>query len=196
VHLGTGFLSTPFLLHVLSEGGRLDLAYALLVQDTIPSWLYAVTKGATTIWESWEGVKEDGSLFGSLNHYSYGAVGSWLYQVVAGIEIGAPGYKEIRIQPRPGGGLTYARATYESMHGLIASAWEIEGGTLRLTVVIPPNTRATVRLPGATLDEVQEGDVPLEQAEGIRSAEQVAAAVEVQLGAGQYVFGYPYHERS
>ena len=196
VHLGTGFLSTPFLLHVLSEGGRLDLAYALLVQDTIPSWLYAVTKGATTIWESWEGVKEDGSLFGSLNHYSYGAVGSWLYQVVAGIEIGAPGYKEIYIQPRPGGGLTYARATYESMHGLIASAWEIEGGTLRLTVVIPPNTRATVRLPGATLDEVQEGDVPLEQAEGIRSAEQVAAAVEVQLGAGQYVFGYPYHERS
>ncbi|MFN2228983.1 MAG: family 78 glycoside hydrolase catalytic domain, partial [Anaerolineae bacterium] len=177
VHLGTGFLSTPFLLHVLSEGGRLDLAYALLVQDTIPSWLYAVTKGATTIWESWEGVKEDGSLFGSLNHYSYGAVGSWLYQVVAGIEIGAPGYKEIYIQPRPGGGLTYARATYESMHGLVASAWEIEGGTLRLTVVIPPNTRATVRLPGATLDEVQEGDVPLEQAEGIRSAEQVAAAV-------------------
>ncbi|MFN2155038.1 MAG: glycoside hydrolase family 78 protein [Anaerolineae bacterium] len=194
VHLGTGFLSTPFLLHVLSEGGRLDLAYALLVQDTIPSWLYAVTKGATTIWESWEGVKEDGSLFGSLNHYSYGAVGSWLYQVVAGIEIGAPGYEEIRIQPRPGGGLTYARATYESMHGLIASAWEIEGGTLRLSVTIPPNTRATVRLPGATLDEVQEGDVPLEQAEGIRSAEQVAAAVQVQLGSGQYVFSYPYHE--
>ncbi|MFL7807447.1 MAG: glycoside hydrolase family 78 protein, partial [Anaerolineae bacterium] len=196
VHLGTGFLSTPFLLHVLSEGGRLDLAYALLVQDTIPSWLYAVTKGATTIWESWEGVKEDGSLFGSLNHYSYGAVGSWLYQVVAGIEIGAPGYEEIRIQPRPGGGLTYARATYESMHGPIVSGWEIKDGMLRLTVVIPPNTRATVRLPGATLDEVQEGDVPLEQAEGIRSAEQVAAAVEVQLGAGQYVFGYPYHERS
>jgi alpha-L-rhamnosidase len=196
VHLGTGFLSTPFLLHVLSEGGRLDLAYALLVQDTIPSWLYAVTKGATTIWESWEGVKEDGSLFGSLNHYSYGAVGSWLYQVVAGIEIGAPGYEEIRIQPRPGGGLTYARATYESMHGPIVSGWEIKDGMLRLSVTIPPNTRATVRLPGATLDEVQEGDVPLEQAEGIRSAEQVAAAVEVQLGAGQYVFGYPYHERS
>jgi alpha-L-rhamnosidase len=195
VHLGTGFLSTPFLLHVLSGGGRLDLAYALLMQDTIPSWLYAVTQGATTIWESWEGIKEDGSLFGSLNHYSYGAVGSWLYQVVAGIEIGAPGYKEIRIQPRPGGGLTYARASYDSVYGPIASAWEIEDLTLQLEVTIPTNTRATVRLPGATLDEVQEGEVPLAEAEGIRSAEQVAAAVQVELGSGQYVFCYPYHER-
>jgi len=194
VHLGTGFLSTPFLLHVLSEGGRLDLAYALLVQDTIPSWLYAVTKGATTIWESWEGVKEDGSLFGSLNHYSYGAVGSWLYQVVAGIEIGAPGYEEIRIQPRPGGGLTYARATYESMHGPIVSGWEIEDGTLRLSVTIPPNTRATVRLPGAALSEVEEGELPVKDADGVSAVTQLENAVQVRVGSGQYVFGYPYRE--
>ena len=92
-HLGTGFLSTPFLCHVLSENGQLEVAYALLKQDTIPSWLYEVKKGATTIWEDWDGIGEDGIPHGSLNHYSKGAVGSWLYQVVAGIEPGTPGYK-------------------------------------------------------------------------------------------------------
>jgi alpha-L-rhamnosidase len=195
VHLGTGFLSTPFLLHVLSEGERLDLAYALLTQDTIPSWLYAVTKGATTIWESWEGIKENGSLFGSLNHYSYGAVGSWLYQVVAGFEIGAPGYKEIRIQPRPGGGLTYAQAAYDSVYGRISSAWEIDGGTMRISVTVPPNTAATVRLPGAVLSEVREGGIALGEAEGVYDAAQAGDAVRVRVGSGQYAFSYPYRER-
>ena len=99
-HLGTGFLSTPFLCHVLSENGQLEVAYALLKQDTIPSWLYEVKKGATTIWEDWDGIGEDGTPHGSLNHYSKGAVGSWLYQVVAGIELGTPGYKHIRFRPR------------------------------------------------------------------------------------------------
>jgi alpha-L-rhamnosidase len=192
IHLDTGFLSTPFLLHVLSEGGRLDLAYALLMQDTIPSWLYAVTQGATTIWESWEGIKEDGSIFGSLNHYAYGAVGAWLYQVVAGIEIGAPGYKEIHIAPRPGGGLSYARAAYDSVHGRIASAWEIDEGTLRLEVTVPPNTAATVRLPGAVLAEVREGDVELGEAEGVCDAAQSGDAVQVRIGSGTYAFHYPY----
>jgi alpha-L-rhamnosidase len=121
-HLGTGFLSTPFLCHVLSENGQLDIAYALLKQDTIPSWLYEVKKGATTIWEDWGGIGEDGTPKGSLNHYAKGAVGSWLYQVVAGIEPGAPGYKHIRFRPRPGGGLTTAMARYHSLYGEIISS--------------------------------------------------------------------------
>ncbi len=191
-HLDTGFLSTPFLCHVLTEGGYLDVAYDLLTQDTPPSWLYAVTRGATTIWESWEGIKPDGSVFGSLNHYSYGAVGSWLYRVVAGIGIGAPGYKHVLIQPHPGGGLSHARATYRSVYGEIVSGWAIEEGEMRLDVVIPPNTTATVRLPNAVLSQVTEGGRPLADAPGIGRAVQEDKAVAVEIGSGQYTFAYPY----
>ena len=148
-HLGTGFLSTPFLCHVLSENGQLDVAYALLKQDTIPSWLYEVKKGATTIREDWDGIGENGTTRGSLNHYSKGAVGSWLYQVVAAIEPGAPGYKHIRFRPRPGGGLTAASARYHSLYGEVASSWQIRNGTINLTITDPANTTATFFLPGA-----------------------------------------------
>ncbi|MDJ0757451.1 MAG: glycoside hydrolase family 78 protein [Ardenticatenaceae bacterium] len=147
-HLGTGFLSTGFLCQVLTDEGHLDLAYELLLQDTTPSWLYAIAKGATTIWESWETVLPDGSRgIGSHNHYSKGAIGEWLYRVVAGIEIGAPGYKEIIIRPRPGGGLTHAAATIQSMYGPIRSAWHIENNRFSLEVTIPPNTSAEIFLP-------------------------------------------------
>jgi alpha-L-rhamnosidase len=191
-HLGTGFLSTPFLCHVLSENGQLDLAYELLNQDTVPSWLYAVTKGATTIWESWEGIKEDGTPQLSHNHYSYGAVGSWLYQVVAGIEIGAPGYKRIAIQPRPGGGLSCARATYRSMYGEITSAWEIADGAFKLSVAVPPNTTATVHLPGAEASQVTESDMPLSEAPGIGNVQQAPDVTVLEIGSGQYEFAYPW----
>lgn len=135
-HLGTGFLSTPFLLHVLSSEGYLDVAYALLKQETPPSWLYAVKQGATAIWEFWDAIDEEGNVHGSLNHCAYGAVGSWLYQVVAGIELGSPGYKHILFQPQPGGGITAASATYASLYGEIASSWQIEHEQFTLTVTV------------------------------------------------------------
>ena len=103
-HIGTGFLSTVFLCEVLAKYGHLDTAYDLLTQKTIPSWLYAVTKGATTIWETWEGIKPDGSVNLSLNHYSPGAVINFLHRVVAGIAAAEPGYNSISIHPQPGGG--------------------------------------------------------------------------------------------
>ena len=147
-HLGTGFLSTGYLCHVLTEEGYLDVAYELINQDTMPSWLYAIGKGATTIWEGWDTIKPDGSLgIGSHNHYSKGAVGEWFYRVVAGIEIGEPGYKQIIIKPRPSGGLTWAKATVESMYGLISSSWQLEERLFQLEVVIPPNTTAVIYLP-------------------------------------------------
>lgn len=86
-HLNTGFLSTPFLCKVLSEHGYADTAYRLLLQDICPGWLYAVKKGATTIWETWDGVREDGTVHDSLNHYSYGAVVGWLFDSVCGIRV-------------------------------------------------------------------------------------------------------------
>ncbi|MBN1581647.1 MAG: glycoside hydrolase family 78 protein [Anaerolineae bacterium] len=193
-HLGTGFLSTPFLCHVLGEAGYPDVAYDLLNQQTIPSWLYPITKGATTIWESWDGIKPDGSVFGSLNHYSYGAVGSWLYQVVAGIEIdpAQPGYKHFFIQPNPGGGLTFARATYDSMYGPISSFWQLVDNGLRVVIDVPPNTTATVRLPKAALGQITESGQPLEEGDGIHNLGQNKQTVWVDVGAGHYEFFYPF----
>jgi alpha-L-rhamnosidase len=189
-HLGTGFLSTPFLCHILSENGQLNVAYALLKQDTIPSWLYEVKKGATTIWEAWDGIGEDGTPRGSLNHYSKGAVGSWLYQVVAGIEPGAPGYKHIRFRPRPGGGLTAASARYHSLYGEIASSWQMRDGRFALTVTVPANTTATVFLPGAEARQVTEGGQAVETAEGVVQVSHEQEATVIEISSGTYAFAY------
>ena len=191
-HLGTGFLSTPFLCHVLSENGQLEVAYALLKQDTIPSWLYEVKKGATTIWEVWDGIGGDGTPKGSLNHYAKGAVGSWLYQVVAGIELGTPGYKHIRFRPRPGGGLTAASARYHSLYGEIASSWQMRDGTFTLTITVPANTTATVFLPGAEARQVTEGGQTVETAEGVIQVSQEQEATVIEAGSGTYAFAYPF----
>src|SRR4030095_16858886 len=162
-HLTTGFLGTPYICHVLSRYGYLTEAYMLLNREDYPSWLYPVKHGATTIWERWDGQKPDGSFqdqgMNSFNHYAYGAVGDWMYQVVAGLEIdpAAPGYKHILIQPQPGGGLTHAKASHATMYGKVTSDWEIKNDRFNLTVEIPPNTRATVRLPKAIREQVSEG---------------------------------------
>jgi alpha-L-rhamnosidase len=170
----------------------LEVAYALLKQDTIPSWLYEVKKGATTIWEAWDGIGEDGTPKGSLNHYSKGAVGSWLYQVVAGIEPGTPGYKHIRFRPRPGGGLTAVSARYHSLYGEIASSWQIRDGRFMLTITVPASTTATVFLPGAEASQVTEGGQAVETAEGVIRVSQEQEATVVEVGSGTYAFAYPF----
>ncbi|MBT2293136.1 glycoside hydrolase family 78 protein [Paenibacillus albidus] len=149
-HLNTGFLSTPFILHVLADNGYKDMAFRLLEQDTCPSWLYAVTKGATTIWENWDSVTPDGDLTGSLNHYSYGAVCDFLFTGVAGIRpvFEKPGYKHFLIKPLQGGTLTHASAKYESLYGTIESSWEMTDKGVSYQFVVPANTTATVMLPG------------------------------------------------
>jgi alpha-L-rhamnosidase len=190
-HIGTGFLSTPFLCHVLSENGRLDVAYDLLTQKTIPSWLYPITKGATTIWETWEGIREDGTPQLSLNHYSPGSVINFLHRKVAGLDAAEPGFRRIAIHPQPGGGLTGASARYESACGLIVSDWAKQDGRLRLDVTIPANTRAVVTLPGATLDQVTESGISLAQAEGVANPAQVDKDTQLEVGSGVYRFEYP-----
>jgi alpha-L-rhamnosidase len=192
-HVGTGFLSTAFLCQMLAENGRLDVAYELLNQTTAPSWLYEVGKGATTVWELWDGIREDGSVnpSASLNHYSPGAIANFLHRKVAGIEATEPGYQCITIHPRPGGGLTSASATYQSAHGLIASEWKQEAGRMSLFVTIPPNTRAEIVLPGASMWQVLENGEPLAQAEGVVKINQSGLDVRVDVGSGSYCFEYP-----
>jgi alpha-L-rhamnosidase len=150
-HLSTGFVGLSYLLPTLTETGHLDIAYRLLNNDTFPSWGYSIKHGATTIWERWDGwTKEKGFQdpgMNSFNHYAFGAVGRWLFGTVAGIETDGPGYEKIIIRPRPGGSLTYAKASYDSTHGKIVSDWKIDGSTLTLNVTIPANTTATVYVP-------------------------------------------------
>jgi alpha-L-rhamnosidase len=168
-HLTTGFLGASNLCWALSDSGHMDEAYMLLNRTEYPSWLYPVTKGATTIWERWDGIKEDGSFqdagMNSFNHYAYGAIGMWMYSVVAGIGIDEtrPGYKHILIAPRPGGGLTYARASVESEYGKVASGWEISGGRFVLKIEVPANTTATVKMPGGKVEEVGSGSWEFEE---------------------------------
>jgi alpha-L-rhamnosidase len=146
-HLGTGFLATPFLLPVLADTGRRDVAYELLLQDSEPSWLVMVDRGATTVWERWNGVSADGVPYESLNHYSKGAVISFLHRYTAGIELLEPAYRRFRIRPCPGGGLTHAEAAHESPYGRIESAWRLDDGGFTLRVVVPAGTEAEVVLP-------------------------------------------------
>jgi alpha-L-rhamnosidase len=156
-HLGTGFLATPYLLPVLTDAGRLDLAYELIHQDTPPSWLYMVEQGATSVWELWEGMDAAGVAHESLNHYSKGAVITWLHRYVAGIEIVEPAYRRFRVEPRRGGGLTWAEAVHDSPYGRIESSWHDDGPTFRLTVTVPPGTVAEVVLPDSTRRSQQPG---------------------------------------
>ena len=123
MHLSTGFVGAPYLPHVLSSNGRLDMAYTLLNQKTWPSWLYSVTQGATTIWERWDGWTEDRGFqdpgMNSFNHYAYGSIGAWMYNTVAGIEIDPkqPGYKHSILRPQLGGSLSAACGEIKTVYG-------------------------------------------------------------------------------
>ena len=193
-HLTTGFLGTPLLCQTLSDYGYLDLAYMLLSRTKYPSWLYPVTKGATTIWERWDGIKPDDSFqdpgMNSFNHYAYGAIGEWMYRVVAGIDLDEthPGYKHILIQPQPGGGLTFANASVDSMYGQVASMWKVADDKFTLNIEVPPNATATVRLPKAKLERVTEERKPVAGRTDLLGARQVGDAVLVDVGSGKYVF--------
>jgi alpha-L-rhamnosidase len=162
-HLSTGFLGTPVLLPALAATGHLDVAYDVLLQRTCPSWLYQVLAGATTVWERWDALRADGSVpmdalgggsgagMVSFNHYAYGAVADWLHTAVAGLrpDPDDPGYHHILIEPRPGGGLTHASASLLTRYGRAGVAWRLDhAGALHVDVDVPPNTSATVTLPG------------------------------------------------
>ena len=147
-HLATGFLSAAYLLPVLANTGHLGTAYELLLQDTPPSWLTMMDRGATTMWEEWEGVDGHGVPHASLNHYSKGAVAAFLHRYVAGLRFIAPGYRTFEVRPRPGGGITSATTRHVSPFGPIEVSWSLRGRSMELDVLVPPGTTATVILPG------------------------------------------------
>jgi alpha-L-rhamnosidase len=150
-HLGTGFMATPFLLPVLADHGHLDIAYDLLLQDSAPAWLHMIDHGATTIWERWDDQA-------SLNHYSKGAVVSFLHEHVAGLQIVEPGYRRFRVAPRPGGGLSSAATFHDSPYGRIDVAWRIEGQRAVLDLTVPDGASADLVLPDGTTDALLSGE--------------------------------------
>jgi len=154
--INTGFVGTPLICDALAETGHLDSAYRLLLQKGQPSWLYPVTQGATTIWERWDSLLPDGKVnpsgMTSFNHYALGAVADWLHRTVAGLAPAAPGYRTLRIAPRPGGGLTSAEATLRTPYGQAEVAWRLESEQLHVTALIPPNSTAQVDLPSPDRD--------------------------------------------
>jgi alpha-L-rhamnosidase len=156
-HLATGFLSTAYLLPVLAEAGYLGLAYELLRQDTAPSWLTMVDRGATTMWEDWDGVDSSGVPHGSLNHYSKGAVATFLHRYVAGLRPTEPGYRVFEVRPRPGGGITWASTRHVGPFGQIDVTWRVADGSMELDLRVPGGSTATVMMPGAEPHDVGPG---------------------------------------
>jgi len=174
-HISTGFVGTPLICDALCSVGEVDAAFHLLTQRECPSWLYPVTMGATTIWERWDSLRPDGSVnpgqMTSFNHYALGAIADWLHRTVGGLSPAAPGYRHLAVRPRPGGGLTYARARHITPYGLAECAWTIEAEQIEVVVVVPPNATASVTLPG--------GNEP-----------------PIEVGAGTHRWSYPYHVKS
>ena len=190
-HLTTGFLGTPYLCFVLSRFGYTNLAFKLLLQDTYPSWLYPVKMGATTIWERWDGIKPDGTFetptMNSFNHYAYGAIGDWLYRVIAGIDTKdtGPGYKQIIVKPTLGGNLNYASADYETGYGLVSSHWKLQGDSFVIDLSIPANTTATIYLPVKGGGLITEDKKPIDK---LLYNNPVDGYVPIAIGSGNYHF--------
>ena len=199
-HLTTGFLGTPYLCHVLSRFGHAETAYRLLLQDTYPSWLYPVKMGATTIWERWDGIRPDGTFetpsMNSYNHYAYGAIGDWMYRVIAGIDTKteAPGYKQIVIKPTIGGSLQNVSADYETNYGKVSSHWKLDNGMITLDVEIPANTTATVYVPATATTGLMESGKPIASEPDIKPADAEPGYIAVNVGSGSYHFSAPFQQ--
>lgn len=188
-HLKTGFIGTPLLCRVLSDNGAPELAYRLLLNEDLPSWLYEVKMGATTIWERWNSVNPDGYIsetgMNSLNHYSYGSVVEWMYRNMCGLRPceDSPGFKRAVIKPEPDKRFKFAKAEYLSAAGLYKSAWQItDTGEFVFEVTVPFDAEAELILPDALVGKLQGAD-------GL-GAEQYGTNVRLKLTAGSYRISY------
>ena len=191
-HLATGFLGTPSLLPALTASGQSDVAYQLLLNRSYPSWGFQIDRGATTMWERWDSIKEDGSYgdigMNSFNHYAYGAVGNWMYTTIGGLAANEPGYKKFTVAPQPGGGLSFANTSLDSRYGEIVSNWKKTGDNFALDMTVPANTTATVKIPAQSLASILEGGAPADGIAGIHSMTFANGVATLTVGSGNYAF--------
>jgi len=191
-HLSTGFVGVSYLLPVLTQAGKADTAYGLLLQDTFPSWLFSVKHGATTIWERWDGWTPEKGFqdpgMNSFNHYSLGSCGEFLFGGIGGIRPASPGFKTIRVEPVIRNGLTWAKTSYDSIHGKIATDWKLDGNRLALEVVVPANTTATVYVPAKDQAGITESGKPVAQVQDVKFLRQENGQAVFEVGSGTYQF--------
>jgi len=191
-HLSTGFIGVSYLLPVLTQAGKADTAYALLMQDTFPSWLFSVKHGATTIWERWDGWTPEKGFqdpeMNSFNHYSLGSCGEYLFGYIGGIRPASPGFENILIDPTIRDGLTWANTSFDSIHGRIATAWKIRGKRLTLEVVVPANTTATVCIPTRNLAGITESGKTVHDAKAVKFLGEEGGKAMFAVGSGNYKF--------
>lgn len=189
--LMTGFIGTAWISKALSDNGQAGIAYKLLQQTSYPSWLYPVKQGATTIWERLNSYTHSNGFGGnnrmnSFNHYSFGAIGAWMYNYSLGIERdeASPGFKHfiLKPQPDPSGEMTFAKGHYNSMYGRIESGWEIKANSCHYHFVVPANTSATLYLKAGSINDIRVGDKPLLSVKGIKYT---------GMGNGKYAFKLP-----
>lgn len=201
-HLSTGIQTTHRAMLELARNGYTDTGWQLLTNRTFPSWLYMLDNGATTIWERWDGyVKGRGfqdAGMNSFNHWAFGAVGEWMWRYIVGLnpDDAHPGWSRFSVAPRPGGGVTWARGEYESMHGRIAVNWRIEQDKFHMSLTVPPNTSAKVFLPAADGQHVFESGRPAAKAEGVNWIEFRDGLATCEVSAGDYLFEAPWPGRA
>jgi alpha-L-rhamnosidase len=193
--LMTGFIGTAWISQALSANGLIELAYRLLHNSQYPSWLYAIDQGATSIWERLNGYTVENGFGGnnsmnSFNHYSFGAVGSWMMAYSLGIQRDEPGFRAFILQPEPDptGGMSWAEGYYDSVYGRIISTWRIEGTTLSYRATVPPNTTATLYLPTSSAESVKENGNDARGASGITFIKYENGRAVFTLKSGSYTF--------
>lgn len=189
-HIGTGLVGGQWLMHNLSDFGRADLAVQLLTNKTYPSWGYMVEKGATTMWELWNGDTADPAMNSGNHVMLVGDMAAWLYEELAGIKAdpASPGFQHIVMKPHPAGQLTWAKADYRSIRGPIQSHWRLEGGQFHWTIAIPANTTATIYLPTQDPASVTEGGRPVANVPGVHFVGREGDRAVYRIDSGRYEF--------
>jgi alpha-L-rhamnosidase len=183
-HLSTGIFSTKMMFDILRENNRNDIAYKLADQTTFPSWGYMLSKGATTLWETW--AYPDNAP--SQNHPMFGSIDEWFYKSLSGINQAAPGFKKMIIKPQPTGDLTWAKGSYHSVYGTITSDWKKEENNFTLHISIPVNTAAEVWIPSKENSLITEGGKAMDSKSEIKWLRYEKGFAVVSIGSGEYTF--------
>jgi alpha-L-rhamnosidase len=184
-HVSTGIFATKMMFDVLRENDRNDVAYSAASAEGFPGWMHMLDNGATTLWETWEYPEK----YPSQNHPMFGSVSEWFFRSLLGINPAAPGFKKIVLKPQPAGDLTWAKGTYQSVHGEIASDWKINGGQLSWNISIPPNTTAVVYVPTTNPQTVNADGKPLQ------NFKHENGYAVTELGSGNYSFVSDYKKQ-
>jgi alpha-L-rhamnosidase len=189
-HIGTGLIGGQFLNRVLTDHGRADVAYTIATQTAYPSWGYMISKGATTIWELWNGDTADPAMNSGNHVMLVGDVVTWMFEDLAGIapDDEKPAFKHIVMKPQLTGDLTFVKGTYDSPYGEIKSHWSKDGDTFVWDIAVPANATATVYVPTADAKSITEGDNPASEAEGVEYVRMDGDRAVFNIGSGVYRF--------